>query len=42
MQELLDANRLRLPTEKESEKYRQIIKEYFEENADILNKYERR
>ncbi|MCR4648259.1 MAG: hypothetical protein K5776_04190 [Lachnospiraceae bacterium] len=42
MQELLEAKRLRLPTEEESEKYRQIIKEYFEENADILNKYERR
>ena len=31
MQELLEAKRLRLPTEEESEKYRKIIKEYFEE-----------
>ncbi|MBR1441060.1 MAG: hypothetical protein IJ589_07545 [Lachnospiraceae bacterium] len=35
MQELLEAKRLRLPTEEESEKYRKIIKEYFEENADM-------
>lgn len=35
IQELLDSKRLRLPTEEESEKYRKIIKEYFEENADI-------
>lgn len=42
IQELLDSKRLRLPTEEESEKYKKIIKEYFEENADILNKYERR
>ncbi len=35
MQELLETKRLRLPTEEESEKYRKIIKEYFEENADM-------
>lgn len=37
MQELLDANRLRLPNEEETEKYRKIINDYCIENAISMN-----